>query len=62
MDIRLGEDSVVLKFGSSDSWAVAGDEDELGLTTSEGSDSVSVTNLVLSGLDDQLELGVDVDF
>ena len=60
MDVSLGEDGVVLELSSSDGWAVVGDEDKLGLSASHGSDGVTVTDLVLSGLDDKLELVVDV--
>ena len=60
VDGSLGEDGVVFEFGSSDGWAVVGDEDESGLTLSEGSENVLVTDLVLTRLDDKLDLGVDV--
>ena len=43
VNIRFGKDSVVLELGSSDCWAVAWDEDELGLSASQGLDGVLVS-------------------
>jgi len=62
MDIGLGEDGVVLELGSSDGWAVGGDEDQLGLSGSEGSDGVSVTDLEFTGFNNEGKFGVDVLF
>ena len=62
MYIGLSEDSVVFKLGSSDSWAVGGNEDQSGLSSSESSDGVSVTNLEFSGFNDEVKLGVNVLF
>ena len=43
MNIGLGKNGVVFELGSSDSWAVVGDQDELGLSRSEGFDGVSIS-------------------
>ena len=61
VDIRLSEDSVVLQLSSSNRRTVAGDQDQLGLATSKRLDGVSISDLEFSGLDDQLELGVNVN-
>ena len=45
--IGLGENSVVFKLGSSDGWAVVGDEDQLRLAGSQGSDGVLVSCILL---------------
>ena len=59
-NLGLGEDSVVLDFCLSDGGAVVGEDDELGLTGSEGSEGALVAKSVLSTLDDEAELAVDV--
>tara|TARA_B110000305_G_C19198620_1_gene520067 strand:+ start:277 stop:435 length:159 start_codon:yes stop_codon:yes gene_type:complete len=43
VNIRLSKNGVVLKLGSSNSWAVVGDQDEFGLSSSQGLDGVLVT-------------------
>ena len=42
-DLGATEDSEVLKLGSADSGAVRGDEEELGLSGSDGAEGVLVT-------------------
>ena len=58
--IGLGEHGVVLKLSSSDGRAVLGDDDEFGLSLSEGLDGVLVSNLEFSGLDNKVQLAVEV--
>ena len=62
MYIGLSEDSVVFKLGSSDGWAVGGNEDQSGLSSSESSDGVSVTDLEFTGFNNEGKFGVDVLF
>merc|ERR1719296_137887 len=58
-DGGLGEESVVLNLGLPEGRAVVGDDDQLGLSLAEGLQSRLVPEGVLSGLDDQTELGPD---
>ncbi len=56
----LSQNGVVLDFGFADGRTVVGEDDEPGLSGSEGSEGGFVTKDVLTALDDQTELAVDV--
>lgn len=56
----LGEDCVVLDFCLPDGGAVIGENDELGLSGSEGAEGRLVAQHVLATLDDEAELVADV--
>ena len=56
----FGEDGVVLDFCFADGGAVVGEDDESGISVSEGAESALVAEDVLAGLDDQTQLAVNV--
>lgn len=58
--MSLGQHSVVLQLRLSQDWGVTGDDDQLSLTRSQGLDGRLVAQGVLTGLDNQTQLGVDV--
>lgn len=60
VDLSLGQHSVVLQLRLSQDWGVTGDDDQLSLTRSQGLDGRLVAQGVLTGLDNQTQLGVDV--
>lgn len=60
VDLSLGQHSVVLQLRLSQHWGVTSDDNQLGLTVSQGLDSGLVAQAVLTGLDNQTQLGVDV--
>ena len=70
MDTSLGQHSVVLDFGAAELWGVVGQDNQLSfaliesvytsrkdciLTLTELTNSLAVAQVVLAGLDDQLE-------
>lgn len=60
VDLSLGQHSVVLQLGLSQHWGVTSDDNQLSLTGSQGLDSGLVAQAVLTGLDNQGQLSVDV--
>lgn len=58
--MSLGQHSVVLQLGLSQHWGVTCDDDQLGLTRSQSLDGRLVTQGVLTGFDNQTQLGVNV--
>jgi len=59
VDTGLAQHSVVLDFGSSESWGVGAQDDEFALGSSELSEGLSVAKAVFTRLHDQLKSGVD---
>lgn len=59
MNSSLGQHGVVLKFRLSQSRAVAGDDDQLGLALSQRLEGGLVSQSILSTLDDKSQSGVD---
>lgn len=55
----LRQHSVVLQLRLSQDWGVTGDDNQLGLTVSQGLDNGLVAQGVLTGLDNQTQLGVN---
>ena len=60
VDGGLRQHGVVFQFGLSQHGGVTGDDDQLGLASSQRLDNRLVTKGVLTRLDNQTELGVDV--
>jgi len=59
VDSGFAQHSVVLDFGSSESWGVRRQDDEFALGSSKLSESLSVSQAVFTGLHDQLKSRVD---
>merc|ERR1712242_339663 len=59
VDAGLAQHSVVLDLGSSESWGVGAEDDQLTLAGSELSEGLSVAQAVFTGLHDQLKSAVD---
>lgn len=60
MDVGLGQHGVVLQLRLSEDWGVGSDDDKLSLTLSHGLDDRLVTKGVLTGLNSQSKLLVNV--
>ncbi|KAF8382023.1 hypothetical protein PRIPAC_71165, partial [Pristionchus pacificus] len=60
VDSSLSEHGVVLDLRLSEGGGVAGDDDQLGLSTAEGLEGLLVSEAVLSRLHDHGKSGVDV--
>jgi len=58
--LSLGQDCVVFDFCLADGGAVVGEDDESGITVSEGTESALVAKHVFAALDDETQLAVDV--
>lgn len=56
----LGEGSIVLNLAFSDGWAVIGEDDEFGLSVSEGSEGGLIPEYVLATFDDERKLAVNI--
>ena len=59
MDTGLGQHGVVLDLGAAELGGVVGQNDQLGLALAELANGLAIAQVVLAGLDDQLEAGVD---
>ena len=60
VDLGLRQHGVVLQLRLSQDWGVTGNDDQLGLTVSQRLDGRLVAQGVLTRLDNQAQLGVDV--
>ena len=59
VDTGLGQHGVVLDLGAAELGRVVGQDDQLGLALAELANGLAVAQVVLAGLDDQLEARVD---
>ena len=60
VNLSLGQHGVVFQLRLSQDWGVTSNDDQLGLTGSQGLNNGLVAQGVLTGLDNQTQLGVDV--